>query len=192
MSIFIKAGLWSQKAKGFLGEFNLTKYIKDLIAETPVEGGVTKIYVDAKVATSIPLTGTTPSNPVSGEIEVLETAKGIWSKGGSYPDDYSGIFLGEGSSGLYFRNLFDNNEVSIRTYDSGVVISDNRLTAIGLTGLQDFSPNITDLDYTQKIYVDALLPQVANDFANDAAAAIGGIAVGRLYHTAGVVKIRLS
>jgi hypothetical protein len=35
------------------------------------------------------------------------------------------------------------------------------------------------------------LPQVANNFANDAAAAIGGIAVGGLYHTAGTVKIRL-
>lgn len=108
----------------------------------------------ANLLDAIPLTGTTVGNPVSGEIEVLETAKGIWSKGGSYPDDYSGIFLGEGSSGLYFRNLFDNNEVSIRTYDSGVVISDNRLTAIGLSGEQNFSPNITDLDYPQKIYVD--------------------------------------
>jgi len=36
------------------------------------------------------------------------------------------------------------------------------------------------------------LPQTADGFANDAAAAIGGIAVGKLYHTAGVVKIRLS
>ena len=35
------------------------------------------------------------------------------------------------------------------------------------------------------------LPQIADNFANDAAAAIGGIAVGGLYHTAGTVKIRL-
>ncbi len=33
---------------------------------------------------------------------------------------------------------------------------------------------------------------VADDFANDAAAALGGIPVGGCYHTAGVVKIRLS
>ncbi len=33
---------------------------------------------------------------------------------------------------------------------------------------------------------------IADDFLNDAAAAIGGIAVGGLYHTSGVVKIRLS
>ena len=35
------------------------------------------------------------------------------------------------------------------------------------------------------------LPQIAANFADDAAAAIGGIAVGGLYHTAGTVKIRL-
>ncbi len=33
---------------------------------------------------------------------------------------------------------------------------------------------------------------IADDFINDAAAATGGIAVGGLYHTSGVVKIRLS
>jgi len=32
---------------------------------------------------------------------------------------------------------------------------------------------------------------VANDFANDAAAAAGGIVLGGLYHTTGAVKIRL-
>jgi len=31
----------------------------------------------------------------------------------------------------------------------------------------------------------------ASDYADDAAAAVGGIPVGGLYHTAGVVKIRL-
>ncbi len=36
------------------------------------------------------------------------------------------------------------------------------------------------------------LVAIADDFINDAAAATGGIAVGGLYHTSGVVKIRLS
>lgn len=35
------------------------------------------------------------------------------------------------------------------------------------------------------------LPQVSDDFANDTAAAAGGIAVGGLYHNNGVVRIRL-
>jgi hypothetical protein len=46
-----------------------------------------------------------------------------------------------------------------------------------------------DADGTVALTVD--LPQVANNFANDAEAAVGGIAVGGLYHTAGTVKIRL-
>jgi len=32
---------------------------------------------------------------------------------------------------------------------------------------------------------------IANDYANDAAAAAGGIILGGLYHTTGAVKIRL-
>lgn len=36
------------------------------------------------------------------------------------------------------------------------------------------------------------LPQVPNNFATDALAAAGGIPVGGLYHTAGIVKIRLT
>jgi hypothetical protein len=38
----------------------------------------------------------------------------------------------------------------------------------------------------------AIAPTVAGDYVNDAAAAAGGIVVGGLYHTAGVVKIRLT
>lgn len=38
----------------------------------------------------------------------------------------------------------------------------------------------------------AVLPDIADDYADDAAAAVGGIAVGQLYHTSGVVKIRLT
>ena len=34
--------------------------------------------------------------------------------------------------------------------------------------------------------------KVADNFANDSAAAAGGVAVGGLYHTYGVVKIRLA
>ena len=34
--------------------------------------------------------------------------------------------------------------------------------------------------------------KVADNFANDSAAATGGVAVGGLYHTNGVVKIRLA
>ena len=45
---------------------------------------------------------------------------------------------------------------------------------------------------TRILLDDLSLPQVANSYANDTEAASGGIQVGQLYHTAGVVKIRLS
>jgi hypothetical protein len=35
MSIFVKAGLWIEKKVGHKGEFNLTKFVEDLIAATP-------------------------------------------------------------------------------------------------------------------------------------------------------------
>lgn len=35
MSIFIKAGLWLEKKTGYKGEFNLTRYVTDLITATP-------------------------------------------------------------------------------------------------------------------------------------------------------------
>ena len=36
------------------------------------------------------------------------------------------------------------------------------------------------------------LVKVADNYADDTAAATGGIAIGKMYHTAGVVKIRLT
>jgi hypothetical protein len=43
MSIFIKAGLWIEKQVGYKGEFNLTRYITDLIASSP-SGSTYKVY----------------------------------------------------------------------------------------------------------------------------------------------------
>lgn len=60
-----------------------------------------------------------------------------------------------------------------------------------------FTPATANRDITFKnesgiVAYTSDLPQIANDYVNDAAAAIGGIAVGGLYHTAGIVKIRLT
>ena len=49
----------------------------------------------------------------------------------------------------------------------------------------------TDLQ-SQITAVAAELPTVAGDYANDAAAAAAGVAVGDLYHTSGTVKVRLA
>ena len=48
-------------------------------------------------------------------------------------------------------------------------------------------------DAVNKAYVDSFVPvNLADNFVDDAAAAVGGVLVGGLYHTAGVVKIRVS
>lgn len=48
-------------------------------------------------------------------------------------------------------------------------------------------------DAANKAYVDSFVPvNLADNFVDDAAAAVGGVLVGGLYHTAGVVKIRVS
>jgi len=51
---------------------------------------------------------------------------------------------------------------------------------------QDVNPTITEVNRITEV-----LSLVSKDFANDGAAATGGILVGELYHTAGAVKIRL-
>jgi len=51
---------------------------------------------------------------------------------------------------------------------------------------------ITLPNATGTIALNTQLPTVAGNYANDAAAAAGGVLVGNMYHTAGVVKIRLA
>ena len=166
MSVFIKAGLWLEKKIGYKGEFNLTKYIQELIAETPPPPG----------GDFIPLSGTTVGNPVTGDVEF---AGNIGSKYNFYDDyfeikgneseDVSGIFLSNNSSpfgifagsGLTQRLLLDPSGFRIQSLNhsisansgSSIIITDNELLR-GMQGAADYSANITDLDYAQKIYVD--------------------------------------
>lgn len=54
-----------------------------------------------------------------------------------------------------------------------------------LWGVAEFKCTIEQIsDYTK--------PATGSNYANDVAAAAGGIAIGELYHTAGTVKIRLT
>jgi len=85
--------------------------------------------------------------------------------------------------------------ITIGGINSGIVIFNDAEDSDNILGVLTANQDIT----TSKNWVlpnesgtIALLPIIANDFVNDADAAIGGIAVGSLYHTSGVVKIRLS
>ena len=54
MSIFLKAGYWKDKAKGYKEEFNLDLYVRDLISTTPGNTAVSTATAD--IATESPLT----------------------------------------------------------------------------------------------------------------------------------------
>lgn len=54
------------------------------------------------------------------------------------------------------------------------------------------TPNGIDKIYADRAWVLANVISTGSNFANDAAAASGGIPVGGLYHTSGAVKIRLT
>ena len=163
----------------------------------------------------IPLSGTEVGKPVTGDVEVSAATVGsqgfklytgdIDATGNAirFTDDgfiellssqiglgfQSSIALNPVSSYLQSSNSIGTKSIStiIGTGPVGIYVKDTE-QGIGLSGEQDFTPNIGPLDYVQY----KLLPKVADNYADDAAAAVGGIAVGAMYHTAGVVKIRLS
>lgn len=65
------------------------------------------------------------------------------------------------------------------------------------TGFYEAESAALSSDKSLEDIISGELPDIsyvdpADDFADDAAAATGGVAVGGLYHTEGVVKIRLT
>ena len=85
MSIFIKAGLWLEKKTGYKGEFNLTKFVENLIATSP-SGQSYKVYTAL-------LTQTGTNDPVA---TVLENTIGniVWTRieAGFYIATLNGAF----------------------------------------------------------------------------------------------------
>lgn len=138
----------------------------------------------------IPLSGTEVGKPITGDIE---TNAGLILKGYVLNGLSSGgVGIGSFDDAIFSLSNSNGGRLDIAFNDvysiTSLTVSEDKGLSFGV----DTSTNITDLDYTQKIYVDSLLPQIADNFADDTAAAIGGVEIGRLYHTAGVVKIRLT
>jgi len=173
------------------------------------------------IINAIPLSGTTGGNPVTGDIS-YGTLDGDFKKIIFQDANVKDQYINFGNENLYTNPIYiglnsvDNfnnknyigtgNSSSILAFESadgltqrflltdifGVRLWDSNPLSEGLKGNQDFTPNITDLAYVQKKYIDSLIPDVADNYASDVLAAAGGILVGGLYHTAGTVKIRLS
>ncbi|MBF00609.1 hypothetical protein [Flavobacterium coralii] len=102
----------------------------------------------------LPLTGTADGNPITGNIEVEESTS-IFHDNGFYT---SGIIVEDGGVNLYG---YDTTGIScylrFNQGGTGISFSSNSSTSRGIRGQQDFTHNITALDYTQKKYVDELV-----------------------------------
>ena len=96
MSIFIKAGLWLEKKTGYKGEFNLTRYVTDLITATSPAAPY-KVY-------SALLTQSGDSNLViytAGTLEIGKTYE-IYDLTGAASFDFTNVGAPNNNIGTYF------------------------------------------------------------------------------------------
>jgi len=134
-------------------------------------------YVDdAIISNAIPLSGTVEDSPVTGNIEFeWGTDKSLITLS---EDETQGGQILFGTQGVTLNGFNSDNNATLDINIDGniVVTSTNR----GMIGASDFTAIITDLDYTQKKYVDDAIAAVdtpsfnnvlqVNDTVNRAAA----------------------
>lgn len=114
----------------------------------------------------VPLPGTTVGNPITGDLEFAGSDAGfdvvkIFQKQDTdeayilFDSDGYNFWLGRKNilSGEGSLLIIGQSDITAQVIDS-FTISSNESNCRGLIGGSDFTPNITDLDYTQKRYVD--------------------------------------
>lgn len=96
----------------------------------------------------VPISGTTAGNPITGPLKMADGTE-IYSEN----SNKSSIFFEDGILYIKFLNsLLEESQFLLS--EPGLSISSLTSGFRGFIGTQDFTPNITDLDYTQKKYVD--------------------------------------
>ena len=107
-------------------------------------------YLYDKSQNAIPLSGTEVGNPVTGDIEGTDGIN-IKTKNYASSNNYNSLTL----FGDAVRLSFDDSviQTSLTLSQTLIEVNCNNSGSRGLIGAQDFTANITDLDYTQKIYV---------------------------------------
>jgi hypothetical protein len=104
----------------------------------------------------IPLTGTDLGSPVSGNIEFDFNANlGIYATDGNVVSKFD---LNDKPSIIY-SDPTDSSDTYLN--NQSFQVSSSNSTFKGFSGGQDFSANITNLDYAQKVYVDTKQPQLS-------------------------------
>ena len=119
-----------------------------------VNGQTGVVVLDAEGVGAIPLSGTTVGNPITGNLEFYSSGTGVNPSinvsDGIKIDDGEGSSVAISSGTILLYSLNENGNITISF--------PNDLTSRGISGSDDYTQNITDFDYTQKIYVDTKAP----------------------------------
>ena len=110
------------------------------------------IFVVAVGGDFIPLSGTTVGNPVTGNIEISEY-KGL-VRINETEEKTSFIGFEDGNSTIRTLDTGLGYVSQIQIVGNGIEILNQNPSSRGLGSYDDYTSNITDLDYTQKKYVD--------------------------------------
>lgn len=122
------------------------------ISSFKYDGKTALRYLYDKSQNVIPLSGTEVGNPVTGDIEFKSGYDAVrLYKTNEDEDIVQSIYFNDSHLEIKGTNIANTQNASIKLYADNVTIEG---TGIGLRGGMDFTPNITDLDYTQKKYVD--------------------------------------
>ena len=120
--------------------------------------------------TKIPLSGTVAGKPVTGNIRTTAITA-IVSNGADMAigiDESLNLEDIQNGAMVYFEKKLNNiaslwarkNDTIVKVsaisdgHNSRLIVDANNSTSRGISGALDYTPNITNVDYTQKIYVD--------------------------------------
>jgi len=111
----------------------------------------------------IPLIGTEVASPITGDLEFYNASDDIYTYL-KYNNDYATMALGTNDfyvhKGGFVANYEDFlNRFDTVTYEDRFIIDSSNPDFKGLEGEQDYTANLTDLCYPQKIYVDDKLDE---------------------------------
>jgi hypothetical protein len=161
-------GLVGFKPSSVFGNpFNTNQTNAIISATNP--SGVNPFATLLELGNYIPINGTTATGKITGDIEIDGnplTLKRIFQDGGigqvtslEFDSDNSKVRL-QSNGTLGNNNIELGDQIFITSDNNPILITQFGVGARGLTGGQDYSQNITNLDYTQKSYVDDLFNSI--------------------------------
>jgi len=127
----------------------------------------------------IPLSGTVEGSPVTGDIEVGGGSKFIYA--GNVSTDFTGILINDADYITSIASRVGSDAADFAVDQVNATFSSLNASSRGIIGSQDFTPNITDLDYTQKIYVDTHIAFTTVPSSSTDTGVIGQMAVDAHY-----------